>query len=173
MLPRHNTALRPILDRIKTAVFNILGPGFPYDTVLDLFAGTGSIGLEAASRGAGLTVMVENDPDTATVIERNRVDSRLDHSTVVVQRDALAFLAADTRSYDVIFMDPPFAWAHEGRLPVLVRRALPRLAASGVIVLRVPSAFDVSLLSCDVADRRVYGGSAVLFIRGNGGPDGQ
>jgi len=162
-VPRGNPETRPILDRIKTAVFNILGPGFPYISVLDLFAGAGSLGLEAASRGAALVVMVETDPSAVQALRRNASETRLEDAVEIVRRDAFSFLASDARTYDLVFLDPPFSWSQADRIRPLVSAALQRLAVGGCIVLRIPA---VAAFSDDglVMDRRRYGASAVLFI---------
>jgi 16S rRNA (guanine966-N2)-methyltransferase len=174
-MPRGNPELRPILDRIKTALFNILGPGFPYRTVLDLFAGSGSLGFEAASRGAELVVMVEMDGETADTLNRNAAEIKLAEKVRIERQEALSFLTADTGQYDIVFLDPPFVWMEQGRIPELVQRSLPRLAPRGIIVLRIP-AEAAKGFSCagSIDDVREYGKSAVLFIsRGEKASDGR
>ena len=174
LMPSGNPELRPIMDRIKTAVFNILGPGFPYRTVLDLFAGSGSLGFEAASRGAELVVMVEMDGETTDNLKRNACEIKLTDKVRIERQEAMSFLSADTGEYDLIFLDPPFVWTEQGRIQELVQRALPRLAPAGIIVLRIP-AEAVKGFSCagSIDDVREYGKSAVLFIsrseKANGG----
>ena len=164
-VPAGNPELRPVLDRIKTAIFNILGPGFPYRRVLDLFAGSGSLGLEAASRGAELVVMVEVDGETADNLKRNAEETRLNERVRIEKREAVSFLSTDTGEYDVIFLDPPFVWAEQGRIQELVQRTLPRIAPDGIIVLRIPAG-AVKGFSCAgcIGDVREYGKSAVVFI---------
>ena len=168
LMPRGNPDLRPILDRIKTAVFNILGPGFPYRTVLDLFAGSGSLGFEAASRGAELVVMVEMDAETADNLKTNAEEIGLTDKVRIEKREAMSFLSTDTGKYDVVFLDPPFVWTEQGRIQELVRLALPRLALHGIIVLRIPAQAAKSFICAgSIDDVREYGKSAVLFISGS------
>jgi 16S rRNA (guanine966-N2)-methyltransferase len=99
--------LRPTPDRVRETLFNWLGQDLTGKTCLDLYAGSGALGFESASRGAHRVVMVERDPAAFRALEANR--DRLSAEAVVLQRtDALEFLRRDRLRYDVIFLDPPF-----------------------------------------------------------------
>ena len=102
--------LRPTADRVRETLFNWLAPVLPGAHVLDLFAGSGALGLEALSRGAASAVLVEHEPGLAArLLEATR---RLPggEAASVVQADALAWLPAQPRStFDIAFLDPPFA----------------------------------------------------------------
>jgi 16S rRNA (guanine966-N2)-methyltransferase len=100
---------RPTGDRVREAAFNLIGPVGELD-VLDLFAGSGAMGLEALSRGASSVVFVESDRDACRAIDRNLEKLGLKGARVV-QRDALRALAAETaagRRYDLVLVDPPY-----------------------------------------------------------------
>ena len=101
--------MRPTSERIRETLFNWLAPTIPGARCLDLFAGTGALGLEALSRGAGDVVFVEKSPVAAKVLRDNV--QVLDASTADVrQADALAFLKAPPgKKFDIVFLDPPFA----------------------------------------------------------------
>ena len=101
--------LRPTSERIRETLFNWLAPTVPGGRCLDLFAGTGALGLEALSRGAGDVVFVEKSPVAAKVLRDNV--QVLDASTADVrQANALAFLEAPAgKKFDIVFLDPPFA----------------------------------------------------------------
>ena len=117
-------ALRPSPDRVRETLFNWLGQDLSGLACLDLFAGSGALGFEAASRGAARVVMVEQDRDPARALRENA--ARLGAAAVeVLQTDAHAYLRHDTRHYDVVFLDPPFA---EDALPAVLAAVLPRLA---------------------------------------------
>ena len=121
--------LRPTPDRVRETLFNWLGQDLTGRSCLDLFAGSGALGFEAASRGARRVVMVESDP----VVLRSLAASRdLLHADVVevVKGDALEFLRDDDGAYDVVFVDPPFASAWWPRLAPLLP---PRLAAGAMV----------------------------------------
>ena len=102
---------RPTADRVREAAFNLLGPGAAEDaTVLDLFAGSGAMGLEALSRGAAHATFVESDREACRTINRNLDKLALDNATVLCQ-DALTALRADARAgtrYDLVLLDPPY-----------------------------------------------------------------
>src|SRR5436309_13788875 len=102
---------RPTADRVREAAFNLIGPGYVDDaTVLDLFAGSGGMGLEALSRGAAHATFVESDRDACKTINRNLDKLELEGATVLCQ-DALAALRADARAgtrYDLVLVDPPY-----------------------------------------------------------------
>ena len=100
--------LRPSPDRVRETLFNWLGQDLTGRTCLDLFAGSGALGFEAASRGARRVVMVERDRaiHAALLANREALDAR---QVEVVRADALEFVRSDRASYDVVFLDPPFA----------------------------------------------------------------
>lgn len=104
------TGLRPTPDRVRETLFNWLQPMLPGARALDLFAGSGALGLEAVSRGARNAVLVEHDPGLAqslrAVVERLQAGDRVE----VVRADALAWLRAPLHGrFDLVFLDPPFA----------------------------------------------------------------
>ena len=103
---------RPTSDRIKESLFSILGPLVLDASVLDLFAGTGGLGLEALSRGALHAVFV--DPATADIIRENAEHAHLLEKSEIVRREAISFLgylAGKAQRFDLIFCDPPY---HKG-----------------------------------------------------------
>jgi len=96
---------RPTSDRVRENVFNILGP-LDDAIVLDLYAGSGALGLEALSRGAAQAVFVDDDQDAVATIERNL--DKLHLLATVLCRDAVSFLASEKRKYDLVLVDPPY-----------------------------------------------------------------
>jgi 16S rRNA (guanine966-N2)-methyltransferase len=158
---------RPTTDFVRQAVFSILGERVENARVLDLFAGSGAIGLEALSRGAASCVFVDDHRQAATVITENLTKSRLPGGRVV-RAEATAFLRRDAATYDLIFADPPYL-KHPGdhdAIGALLTGTLllPRLAPNGWFIAEVathqpsPSAAAWSLI-----ERREYGGSAILL----------
>ena len=101
--------LRPTSERIRETLFNWLAPSLPGARCLDLFAGTGALGLEALSRGAGKVVFVEKSPQAARALETNaKLLDAIDAD--IRQGDAFDFLKKTTgQSFNIIFLDPPFA----------------------------------------------------------------
>src|SRR2546423_9425442 len=108
---RKGSEPRPTGDRVREAAFNLIGPGRVEDaSVLDLFAGSGAMGLEALSRGAAHATFVESDRDACSAINRNLDKLELEGATVLCQ-DALTALRADARigtRYDLVLVDQPY-----------------------------------------------------------------
>ena len=128
--------VRPTGDRVREALFSILGRKVVKARILDAYAGSGALGLEALSRGAHHAIFVEADRQVARQLERNVQGLGLDSRAEVRQEDVLAFLArgGPSRPLDLVLADPPYAEAAAG--PFLARIAAPGwLAADGWIVL--------------------------------------
>ncbi len=102
-------ATRPTADRVKEAVFSILQFDIPGREVLDLFAGTGQMGIEALSRGAKSAVFVDAGASACALVRENLRRTRLENSATVVQKDYLTFLKTTRNRFDLIFLDPPYA----------------------------------------------------------------
>lgn len=99
--------LRPTPDRLRETLFNWLGQDLTGETCLDLFAGSGALGFEAASRGARQSVLVERDAAAVRSLQANR--ALLSAQQVeIIRADAMDFLRSDVRRYDVVFLDPPY-----------------------------------------------------------------
>ena len=128
--------LRPTPDRVRETLFNWLGQDLTGKTCLDLFAGSGALGFEAASRGARRVVMVERDPAAFGGLQANA--AALSAGAVELKRaDALEFLGADDSCYDVVFLDPPF---RSGHLPQVLSALIPRLASGAMVYVEAPQA---------------------------------
>ena len=121
--------LRPTPDRVRVTLFNWLGQDLTGRTCLDLFAGSGVLGFEAASRGASLVVMVERDAEVAAALAENARALRTDR-VQLLRADAIEFLAKDPRAFDVVFLDPPYGWP--GRAGLLSRVA-PHLRPGALV----------------------------------------
>ena len=156
---------RPTSDRVREALFNILG-AVDDVTVLDLFAGSGALGLEALSRGARRCVFVESDRVAARVIAENLTKLELT-GAVVDKRDALAVLreaGARGTTYDLVFCDPPYGdW---GRLePQLAELLPPVLAEEGMLVVETGARTEPQLPLALTTSRR-YGSARIsIFTR--------
>lgn len=121
--------LRPTSDKVRQALFNLLRDRVAGSVFLDLFAGVGSVGIEALSREASSVDFVEKSPQHARYIERNLQRHRLSDRGRIFQVDALAFLARPPRrpnGYDLIFLDPPYR-------SELLKKALRKVASGDII----------------------------------------
>lgn len=169
-------ATRPTSDRVREALFSALASwsgtaAAPVEesldglAVLDLYAGSGAVGLEAASRGAGPVLLVESDARTAAVARRNVADLGLAASVRTSAVETLARAAAD-RAYDVVFADPPYALGAE-RLDAVVADLLTQgwVAPDGLLVLERSSRTPVPAWPGAVGDSwtRGYGETVLHF----------
>lgn len=121
--------LRPTPDRVRETLFNWLGQDLPDWRCVDLFAGSGALGFEAASRGAARVVMIERDRAAWAALEKNK--AMLDAREVeIVHADALAWLAQTRETFDLAFIDPPF---DSGLAVPALEAVAPHLAAGGQV----------------------------------------
>lgn len=127
------TATRPITDRVKETLFAILGDRVPDARGLDLYAGSGAIGIEALSRGAASVDFVERDRSALTILRANLERTKLGASARVHATDVERFLAATAATWDLAWLDPPY----ETRAIVAPLIALrPHLAAGASVVIK-------------------------------------
>lgn len=121
--------LRPTPDRVRETVFNWLRQDLTGKRCLDLFAGSGAMGFEAASRGAAHVVLVEMNKSIMRSLHTTR-EKLCATQVKLVKMNAMAFIASDTSQYDVIFLDPPFQF---GLLPELIIQLAPRVTETGFV----------------------------------------
>jgi 16S rRNA (guanine966-N2)-methyltransferase len=154
---------RPTSDRVRENVFNVVAPWVEGARVLDLYAGSGAMGLEALSRGAHVAVFVEADPDAVRAIERNLDKLRLTGATVL-RRDAVSGLAQEAtagRKYDLVLADPPYAMTDYDSLA----RYLPRvLSDDGLLVFESGAKSEPALPGLEVRTTRKYGSTRVTVF---------
>ncbi|HSC73529.1 MAG TPA: 16S rRNA (guanine(966)-N(2))-methyltransferase RsmD [Gaiellaceae bacterium] len=154
---------RPTSDRVRENVFNIVAPWVEDARVLDLYAGSGAMGLEALSRGASAVVFVESDPDAVRAIERNLDRLRLTGARVV-RADATTGLAQETaagRKYDLVLADPPYAMTDFDTLAPYLPRVL---ADDGLLVLESAARTEPALAGLEVRTSRKYGSTRITVF---------
>lgn len=165
---------RPTSDRVKESVFSILESmgAISNSRVLDLFAGTGALGLEAASRGADSVILVELDPLAASVCSENLqlIQATLQKHGLVSQlslenSDAMSFLIRDRRSYDLAFIDPPYDTSNQ-TLASIVLEVGKRLARSGLLVIERSARSDAPELTpaLKLFKTKRFGDTTVYFV---------
>lgn len=169
------TDVRPTMDRVKAAIFSSLGDLVIGAHVLDLFAGTGALGIEALSRGAASALFVEENSAAIAVIERNLARTKLAGRTR--RQDVFAFLSSkQTREpFQIIFADPPYEKTKSGGAFTSLLLEDAQLAAmlepAGIFVLeKRPSEQMPRMPLWSVARARAYGATEVLFLQRGGLP---
>jgi 16S rRNA (guanine966-N2)-methyltransferase len=165
--------VRPTMDRVKAAIFSSLGDATVDARVLDLFAGSGALGIEALSRGASSVVFVEADRQSAETIEGNLAKTRLKGR--VHQQDVFDFIrhASGAQTFDIIFADPPYEETEDGNRfteKLLANDALPQLMeANGIFVLEKRPAENLpEMKQWRLLRQKTYGATEVLFLSQSG-----
>jgi len=150
---------RPTSDRVREAAFNLIGP-VDGAAVLDLFAGSGAMGLEALSRGAASATFVESDREAVRSIERNVEKLRVTGAKVV-QRDVLQALATDRALYDLVLCDPPYGYADQARLAPYLAKVL---APDGLIVYETGAREEPQIQGLSTRTSRTYGSARLTLF---------
>jgi 16S rRNA (guanine(966)-N(2))-methyltransferase RsmD len=156
---------RPISDRVKESLFNILGEWIVDARVLDLFAGTGSVGIEALSRGAAEATFVEKQVRAMAVIRDNLRRTRLAGAARLVQADVFKFLAEEAEPYHLIYVAPP-QYEELWSQTLLALEANPGwLADDGMVVVQIfPKEWQpLALATLELVDERKYGSTLLCF----------
>lgn len=155
---------RPVTDRIKQSIFDILNPKIEGAEVLDLFAGSGSFGIEALSRGAKLAIFVESDYKASKLLEENIATTGFTDRSKVLDKESHKFLWQREDKFDLIFCDPPFPNAQEFAYYLLASH----LKQDGVAMVRIPSKLTLADLNTkgelEVLYTALYGDSRVFFF---------
>lgn len=160
---------RPTTDRIKETLFNMIAHGLCDTTFLDLFAGSGAIGIEALSRGAGEAVFVEKDPRAAACIRENLSRTKLGDTAALMTTDVLSALhrLEGMKKFDYIFMDPPYNLELEKQvLTYLAHSTL--LAEDALIIVEASLETDFSYLEelgYTLIKRKEYKTNAHIFVQ--------
>lgn len=128
--------VRPTTDKVKESIFNIVQFDIEGRNILDLFAGSGQMGIEALSRGAAHATFVDRNPKAIQVVEKNLAHTKLQGQATVRQEDAKSFLLKTRETFDVAFLDPPYGKGiPEAVLPSLI----PHMSDYGIVVVETSS----------------------------------
>ena len=170
LLAPEGDTTRPITDRVKQSLFDILTPLLPDARVYDCFAGTGSMGLESLSRGAARATFFEADHPALTRLRKNIDALQVKDRCKVVGGDLFQYLAnpASAGRVDIIFLDPPYRFLHQQ--PADLQRLARNLVAghlqpAGMIVFRHDAADSLALPGLAANDQRTYGGMTLEFLQ--------
>jgi 16S rRNA (guanine966-N2)-methyltransferase len=161
------SSIRPITDRVKESLFNIIGPDIQDSTFLDLFAGTGSVGIEALSRGADSTYFIDNDQQAIATVRANLELTRLGKRARVVPSDAFRFLEGSAPiKFDYIYIAPPqYKGLWKKALESLDSKTFWLSQDAWVIIQIHPKEFEMFELDhLAEFDRRSYGSTLLIFF---------
>ena len=165
---------RPTLDRVKEPLFNIINFDLEDAVVLDLFAGSGALGLEAISRGAKKVFLCEKNRNAANIVEKNIEKTKFQDQAMLIRNDfekAISFIEQLNEKIDVVFIDPPYKTD-------LIKKSLEKILDSDILnddfiiiaetdeperILK-----DINILNINVFDTRKYGRVSLIFLNRKG-----
>lgn len=164
-------SVRPATDRVKQTLFDMLTNRIEMDgaIVLDLFAGSGGLGIEALSRGVGHATFVENDGEAVGYIEKNLQSLGCMDQTSIIETDAISFIHRCKDSFDLIFADPPYKSVETPQIPELVFKTL-LLKKNGYLLIEHTT--DLKFESTDLyhaGPEKRFGRTVVTFFRHHSG----
>lgn len=161
--------IRPTSDRVREAIFNILGPAIKNARVLDLFAGTGALGLEALSRGADHAVFVDAALSSCTTIQKNIDLCKMTDQALILHHDIICLPLPQTLGsppFDLIFIDPPYG---KGHVETTLGKAgfIDLLAPTGIIVTEqsFKESFTKPINGLDIYRQKKYSKTFISFLR--------
>jgi len=165
-------SVRPTSDRVKEAMFNIIGPKVIDTKVLDVFAGTGNLGIEALSRGASEAIFIDSKAEAIELIKKNLEITGLKSKAVVIRADVekgLKNLIKDKQKFNLIFLDPPYGISVSFLNAILFMLSSYLLDADGLLVLERPAkANPITVEGLEIESIRIYGDTALMFYRKKG-----
>lgn len=166
--------LRPTTDRVRTYIFDKLGGVIHDADVLDLYAGSGALGIEAMSRGAKSVLFVDSSPAAAEIIAQNLNALGTPSTAVVVRAEVLHYfqkLAGTQRTFDIIFADPPYEYREHRRLiEEIVSRAVLRGGGTLVLEQRYSVGAQAAQGPLKVVAEKKFGNTSILWFKNCGGP---
>lgn len=155
---------RPTADRVKEALFSSLSEKIVCATVLDAFAGSGALGIEALSRGAERAVFIEKDKAAYSVCKENLSRSALSGKASVFMTDSLSYTDQTTELFDIIFLDPPYA---SGLYEAFLKKARHCLAPGGIIIVEFEEKNAPIIPDCyNVLKEKRYGRVHLTYLTG-------
>lgn len=158
---------RPIMDRVKENLFNLIPDDYIRDQRwLDVFAGTGSVGIEALSRGASHTVFLDNARQAIRTIQNNLTVAKVTDRATVRHTDAFAYLATTTESFDVIYVAPPqYRGVWVGAMTGIELRLDQLLVPDGIVIVQIdPKEYmELDLQQLTLYKQKTYGSTMLCF----------
>lgn len=159
---------RPTLDRVKESFFNIIQNKIQDSIFLDLFSGSGAIGLEAASRGAKKAILCDRSKDAIKIIKRNTEKTHLESKVEIINKDFIDLLKCDIKKIDIVYIDPPYKtnYIFESLKIILDNNILKE---AGLIILETDEKDrilkQIDKLKIEIIDQRKYGRAYLIFLK--------
>lgn len=165
---------RPTLDRVKESLFNIIVNHILDSNVLDLFAGSGSLGLEAISRGAKKTIFCDKSKKAIDIIQKNITKTKVEDKVEIINKDytdCILHLSSKNIKFDIIFLDPPYATNYiEKSIELIIEKDL--LKDNGIIIIETDEKDriieQIKDKKVNIYDIRKYGRIDIIFLERKG-----
>ncbi len=154
-------SIRPTPDKVREALFNIIQHRIYGARFIDLFAGTGAMGLEALSRGAKQVTLNDSSRDSQALIKKNLQKLNVADRVNLTAFDGVSLIASGKQQYDIVYIDPPYK---AGLNELAVNSAVNSLADGGVIILESEIPFEGALKGLKIVDERKYGRVRLTFF---------
>ncbi|MBR5155248.1 MAG: 16S rRNA (guanine(966)-N(2))-methyltransferase RsmD [Clostridia bacterium] len=163
---------RPTTDRVKESMFNIIAPYLPAEDILDLFSGSGALGIEALSRNSKHGVFVESDRSALSILKQNLERARQAQKAEVMPIDAFTYLSRANVKFDIIFLDPPY---NKGLLTRAVNEVAEKglLKDGGIIVAESEAGGEVPPSGSFHILKSAKYGKTMVFVLGNAQTQGR
>lgn len=156
---------RPTSDRVKESIFNIIQTHLPAENVLDLFAGSGAMGIEALSRGSTHATFIENEKSSFNIVRANLESSRFENNAKLILGDAIEYLENSASGIDIIFLDPPY---NKGFIAPIIRKISERnlLKIGGLIVIESDfDGEDIPTFDFNIIKKVKYGRACITVLQ--------
>lgn len=159
---------RPTLDRVKESVFNIIQNDVYDSTFLDLFSGSGAIGLEAASRGAMFVIMCEKDKNAIQIIKKNIEKTHLNEKVFLYETSFQILLKNINKKFDIVYLDPPYItdYAYQSTKMILENKLLNK---NGMIIIETDDdkkiKEQIKDLNIEIVNEKKYGHIHLIFLK--------
>jgi len=156
---------RPTSSKVRESIFNILGDRIIDSLFLDLFAGTGLVGIEAISRGASKSFLVEKDFSAYKILKKNLTLLNIENNTELHKTNANDFLRKSNQVFDLIYIDPPYrSNCYEETLKIIYERA-DIIHGNGIIIIEHGTKIPISFLEFDLIKTYKYGDTSISLIK--------
>lgn len=155
---------RPTSSKVREAIFNIIGNKIEDAVFLDLFAGTGLVGIEALSRGASKSFFIEKDFNAYRVLKKNISSFELEKSSEVFKTNAVSFLNKTEEIFDLIYIDPPYkSSVYQDVLKIISEKNIVKI--DSIIIIEYSTKFPVDLTRFELIKTYKYGDTSISLIK--------
>ncbi len=171
LFTKKGNTTRPTADRVKEALFSIISDKILGAEVLDLFGGSGALGLESLSRGVSFVTFCDNDRESINIIKQNieKTKNVIGESAALYHIDGEDFLEKTDKEFDLIFLDPPYGYNIEKILNIIHEKNI--IKSTGLIIYETEINIE-EFENYIIIDKRKYGRPYVIFLKHKRGNDG-